>query len=385
MLALDGVARRILLCPTDITDAQAPAIRQLGEVDIILSDEDMMERTVSAVHPFSGAMPRRETEWILFTSGTSGFPKLVQHSLESLSAPIGEAAGPHHPVWSTFYDVRRYGGLQILLRALLSGGSIVLSDAEEPVADFLRRLGGCNVSHVSGTPTHWRRALMSGAMNDFMPCYVRLSGEIADQSILDRLNKTYPRASIAHAFASTEAGVVFSVNDGRAGFDPDLLEAVATRPEIRITDGTLRVRSNCLASRYLGTDKRLATDDEGFLDTGDLVVFSEGRCYFGGRREGVVNVGGQKIYPEEIEAVINRHPEVSMSRVWGRRSPITGTLVGADVMLSASGLADDFDRIRREIIEKCRSELQPEKVPAMLKLVSEIAVQSSGKIDRRDA
>src|SRR2546429_775016 len=74
------------------------------------------------------------------------------------------------------------------------------------------------VTHISGTPSHWRRALMSGAAARISPRYVRLSGEIADQGILDSLRSAFPNATVAHAFASTEAGVGFEGRDGPAGF-----------------------------------------------------------------------------------------------------------------------------------------------------------------------
>ena len=71
------------------------------------------------------------------------------------------------------------------------------------------------MTHLSGTPSHWRRALMSPEIGKISPRYVRLSGEIADQAILDSLRAMFPEASIGHAYASTEAGVAFEVNDGR--------------------------------------------------------------------------------------------------------------------------------------------------------------------------
>ena len=74
-------------------------------------------------------------------------------------------------------------------------------------------------------------------------------------------------------------------------------------------------------------------DADGFVDTGDVLELREGRYYFAGRRDGTINVGGLKVHPEEVEAVINRHPEVGMSLVRTRKSSITGGLVIADVVL----------------------------------------------------
>ena len=80
------------------------------------------------------------------------------------------------------------------------------------------------MTHLSGTPSHWRKALMTSGVAAFHPQYVRLSGEIADQAVLDALRKAFPHASIGHAFASTEAGVGFAVNDGLEGFPAAMLE-----------------------------------------------------------------------------------------------------------------------------------------------------------------
>ena len=137
-----------------------------------------------------------------------GIPKLVLHDLASLIGAIKPRVETVDTVvWATFYDIRRYGGLQIFLRAIVAGTSMILSHAGEPVTAYLARLQQNGVTHISGTPSHWRWALLSGVANIISPSYVRLSGEIADQSILDALQTTYPNAAVSHAFASTEAGV----------------------------------------------------------------------------------------------------------------------------------------------------------------------------------
>src|SRR5262249_5647600 len=158
----------------------------------------------------------------------------------------------------------------------------------------------------------WRRALMSPGVRGIAPRYVRLSGEVADQTILNMLHAFYPQAAVGHAFASTEAGVAFEVDDGHAGFPAKFLD-VPGEVEIKIEDNYLRVRSTRTAKCFLGTQPSAVEDSEGFVDTGDIVELRGDRYYFLGRRTGVINVGGLKVYPEEIEALLNRHPAIRMS------------------------------------------------------------------------
>jgi acyl-CoA synthetase (AMP-forming)/AMP-acid ligase II len=390
LIELDGIARRIVLCPPDIASAHLPAVMATAEIDAMVGDRaasdlgsDMFVSCGSSITPgASHREPQTDTEWVLLTSGTTGVPKLVRHTLATLTGamPVGTTLG-HNAVWSTFYDMRRYGGLQIFLRAMLGGGSMVLSSSLEPVGDFLARAGSRGVTHISGTPSHWRRALMSGAEHQMAPRYVRLSGEIADQAILDHLRQTYPDADIAHAFASTEAGVAFDVGDGLCGFPSGYLGRRGD-VEMRVVDGSLRIKSERNSLGYLGDGVSSPFDANGFIDTGDIVELRDGRYHFVGRRGGVINIGGRKVHPEEIEAVINRHPGVQMSVVRARKSPITGAIVVADVVATSDNAA--ADTLRHEILAACRGVLARYKVPASIRFVSAIEVAASGKLSRGD-
>ncbi len=335
LIELDGIARRIVLCPPDLPLEHLPFVVDTAAIDAIVSDRKVLELDNHHAIYFSscsrnivpgnyGRCAQHQTEWVLLTSGTTGRPKLVTHTLMSLAGAIEHNDTPGGPViWSTFYDIRRYGGLQIFLRAILTGRSLVLSSAHESTADFMARIASHGVTHISGTPSQWRRALMSPAAHAISPQYVRLSGEVADQAILNHLQSFYPQARIAHAFASTEAGVAFEVNDGFAGV-PSSVFYETPNVDMRVEDHTLRIRSARTASSYLGDHSPVLRGADGFVDTGDIVELRDGRYYFAGRRDGIINVGGLKVYPEEVEAVINRHPEVTMSRVRSKKSPVTG-------------------------------------------------------------
>ena len=394
LLELDGVARRIVLCTPDLTPELLSWVATVAECDAVATDGDVpaplsgrlaVHRMAPGLQPTSAPPDRhgdRRSEWILLTSGTTGKPKLVVHSLASLAGVLprpGAVAGG--TVWSTFYDIRRYGGLQIFLRAVIGGAPLVMSSAGEPAAEFLARAGAAGVTHISGTPSHWRKALMSGAALHLKPAYVRLSGEVADQPLLDALRAAFPQARIAHAFASTEAGVAFDVNDGLAGFPAELIDGSGGAPggvEFKIDSGTLHVRSGRNAVRYLGESPAALAGGDGFVDTGDMVEKVGDRYHFRGRRGGVINVGGLKVYPEEIESVLNADPRVQMSLVRGRRSPITGAIVVADVVLASS----EDDSVRTELLNACRRALPAHKVPAMLRFVPSLELTPAGKLVR---
>jgi len=395
LIELDGVARRLILCAPDLAVEHLPAVIADAEIDAIVTSgqldaSELGVRLHAVCHPAIAPMPeqpagRQATEWVMFTSGTTGAPKMVVHTLAGLTGAIRRNAAHDGPVvWGTFYDIRRYGGLQIFFRAIIDGGSLVLSDANEAVADHLMRLGRHGVTHVSGTPSHWRRALMSPAIGAIAPRYVRLSGEIADQAILDHLASVYPDARIGHAYASTEAGVGFEVNDGLAGFPASMIGRLPSGVDMKVEQGTLRIRSNRTALRYVGGGAAALADAEGFVDTGDIVEQRDGRCYFMGRSNGVINVGGLKVHPEEVEAVINRHPQVRMSLVRERRNPITGALVVADVVLRDDGPAVPGE-VEQEILRLCRAGLTRHKVPSAIRFVPALAVATSGKLARSPA
>lgn len=395
LVEMDGLARRIVLCPPDLVPDHFEHVIRAAEVDAIVSDapEEALPRlgppiqTLERPHspPSANAAPARETEWVLFTSGTMGAPKLVAHSLAGLTGAIPQPpAGTDRPVWATFYDIRRYGGLQILLRALTGGCTLVLSDPEEELPDHVARLARLGATHITGTPSHWRKLLMSSDAGRIAPPYVRLSGEIADQAVLDGLKAKFPQARIVHAYASTEAGVGFEVDDGLEGFPENFIR----RPgpvELRVVDGSLRIRSPRAAMGYLGPDASALADPDGFVDTGDMVELSGGRWRFVGRRNGVINVGGLKVHPEEVEAVVNRHPAVRMSLVRARRNPITGAVVTADVALVEPQLAASPEQkaaLRADIMAMCRTALPAHKAPATIRFVPDLMVTAGGKLDR---
>jgi acyl-CoA synthetase (AMP-forming)/AMP-acid ligase II len=230
---------------------------------------------------------------------------------------------------------------------------------------------------------------MNPSIDKIAPRYVRLSGEIADQAVLDALRARFTSANVGHAYATTEAGVAFDVNDGLAGFPVAYVGAIRDGVEMRIVDGSLCIRSPRTALRYLSSEHTLS-DIHGFVDTKDILEQRGDRYYFIGREDGIINVGGLKIHPEEIEAVINRHPQVRMSLARAQPSPFLGAVVVADVVLrsDASPAGNEraslhLDQLRDDILKLCRHELPRHKVPATVSFVPSLTVTAAGKLARR--
>src|SRR6516225_5982843 len=157
MLEIDGVARRVQLCPPDLSPDDGGVVVEEAGIDAIVTDRPaswlacgvgLVVTVGELLQATRRAQTERATEWLMLTSGTSGLPKIVSHTLEGLTGAIvaDGSTWAACTVWATFYDIRRYGGLQIFLRAILSGGSMVLSDPHEVLADHVARLNARGVT-----------------------------------------------------------------------------------------------------------------------------------------------------------------------------------------------------------------------------------------------
>ncbi|HTV15153.1 MAG TPA: fatty acid--CoA ligase family protein [Acidobacteriaceae bacterium] len=394
LLELDGIAARVTICTQELSLNSLASVVEATAADAIVTDlpesasgHPGIRRIVPNIDKLVSVQYDRdsqlETEWVVLTSGTMGPPKLLAHTLSSLIGAIDtNRAAPRDMVWGTLYDTRRFGGMQVFLRAAVAGCPLVLPSLSDSTADFLERAGSAGITHISGTPSQWRRVLMSRTARCIAPGYVRLSGEAVDQALLNRLRETYPQARIVHAFGSSEAGTVFEVTDGADGFPVSTLRSVPG-VDMKIESGTLRVRSGRTASRFLGKQVIPLKDAEGFVDTGDLIERRGDRYFFVGRRDGRMNVGGLKVYPEEVEAVVHRHPKVSMCRVYARENPVTGSIVIADVVLKEEESAETrIAKLEQEIRQICHDALPAHKTPAMIRVVPSLRMSPSGKMAR---
>jgi len=315
----------------------------------------------------------------LMTSGTTGRPKIVAHTLERLAGSLraqSSFAALAGARWLLTYQPSTFAGLQVMLTAVYSGGTLILPNARNPAA-FLEVAIAHEATHVSGTPTFWRSLLML-ARPGSLPWLrqATLGGEAIDQPTLDRLRSTFPQTRVTHIYASTEAGVVFSVNDGRAGFPAEWLERPVQDALLRIREGLLEVRAPRHMSGYLGGATNTPFTEDGWLRTGDRVRIDGDRVHFLGRFDALINVGGAKVDPLLVESFLLALDGVVEARVFGVANPITGFLVGAEVVLST---AEEREVARARILAECQKALPTAQVPRVLRVVDSIQTLESGK------
>jgi acyl-coenzyme A synthetase/AMP-(fatty) acid ligase len=271
--------------------------------------------------------------------------------------------------------------MQVLLSCLVGGGKIV-AFTDWTIRHMCDAVRDYAVTHMSATPTFWRAFVIAldKVSSAFALKHITLGGEVADQAILSRLRELFPNAGITHIYASTEAGALFAVRDGRAGFPAEWLESGIGGVELRLRDGILEVRSPRAMRGYVNRDRDASVTEDGWLITNDLIDIREERALFRGRADAVINVGGAKVCPEEVEAALLEHPDVVDVVVYGAANPITGATVVADVRPAADA---DQAALRRTLVQHARQRLEPYKVPRVFRFAQDIDTTDAGKKGRR--
>jgi acyl-coenzyme A synthetase/AMP-(fatty) acid ligase len=365
--ALEGWAARVDLLGT-VDDATSV------DADRIVVDDTLPSDPTRS--PADGPSPDapgtgEPTVWRLYTSGTTGAPKTVDHTLASLTRTVQRPrdGGTTRRIWGLVYEPTRLAGMQVLLQSLVNGDLLLDGASDEPLHERLRWLAEHRVDSLSATPTLWRQVLQSSDPAALPLRQITLGGEIADQLVLDALARTFPHARITHIFASTETGAAFAVNDGHEGFPSSYLSEPPRGVRLEVRDGILYVEAP-------GTS---AAGPDGFASTGDLVAVTDDRVLFLGRASGIVNVGGVKVAPEQVEAVLRAHPDVVDAVVRSRRNPFSGSILTADVVATPDAPRESLPaRLRAHVA----AELPSAHVPASVKVVAELSTSVTGKAGR---
>lgn len=381
LIALDGWASRLLVVDDSLEDSQLEKFEAKLEAAFrVTTAGDSLKVTQLDRSKQREGTGEVATEWVIPTSGTTGEPKLIAHDLESLTRSVkSPTANSAKICWGLLYSPTRFAGIQVILQALAGGSALAVPSSMSDLRNAVATLSACGCNALSATPSLWRKLAFSGLLASLDLRYVTLGGEAPDQKILDTLREHYPAATIRHIYASTEAGVGFSVSDGRIGFPVEYLQKPPPGVELKLTDqGMLLLRPARQRQKLLSGGDGLV-DVDGWITSGDLVELRGDRCYFLGRENGAINVGGQKVHPTAVEAVLLELPEVRAARIFGKPNPILGSLVAAEIVAQPEV---DTASLKQRILEHCKGRLERFQIPAMIHFVDDFDLTPAGKVKR---
>jgi long-chain acyl-CoA synthetase len=304
---------------------------------------------------------RGEPGLVLFTSGSTGEPKGALHSLTRLL----EKYRTPRPSLRTlaFLLLDHIGGINTLFHILSNGGSVVTVEDRTPdaVCASIERHG---VELLPTTPTFLNLLLISEAhsRHDLSSLkQITYGTEPMPEATLERLHALLPGVRLSQTYGLSELGILRAKSRSS---DSLWVRLGGEGVETKVVDGILKIRSSSAMLGYLNAASPF--DDEGWFDTQDEVVVDGDFFRILGRRSEIINVGGEKVYPAEVESELLRLPNVRDVVVRGEKSPILGQIVAAYFNLSEP---ETRDSLRQRVRAHCRGRLRPFQIPSRIEVV----------------
>jgi acyl-coenzyme A synthetase/AMP-(fatty) acid ligase len=310
---------------------------------------------------------------ILFSSGTTGDPKMMFHEYDKLFKILENPAKKQRSLKILlFLMFDHIGGINTLLNCLKDGSTIVIPSERTPhyIVDLIHRYG---VNILPTTPTFLNLMLISDL--DF---YVKLKSlklisygtERMPDSILKKIKASFPGVKLLQTFGTSETGILKTISKSS---DSLFFKIEDDRYEYKIVDSILYIKSNLNVSGYLNTENT-KFDSEGWYNTGDIVESdNEGYLKIVGRINEVINVGGLKVMPNEVESILMQHEGIMDCLVFGQLNPITGQMVSTKIVVDKIYFnnLNDFE-IKQDIKNHCKIKLDKYKIPAKIIFVEKL-------------
>jgi acyl-CoA synthetase (AMP-forming)/AMP-acid ligase II len=300
---------------------------------------------------------------ILFSSGSAGAPKACLLDLDSLLETTRKERKGYVTLIFLLFD--HIGGINTMINVLGHGGTAVVV-ADRAVDTVARAIGAAKVELLPTSPTFLKMLLISDAASRFDLTSLKLityGTEVMPKATLEGLHQAFPDAVLKQTYGLSEIGIV--PTRSRA---PDSLwmQIGGANVEHKIVDGLLWIRASTAMLGYLNAPSPF--DADGWLNTRDKVEVDGDFIRIIGRESELINVGGEKVHPAEVENVLLRAGNIRDVTVAARSSPVTGSVVIATVSLIE---VEDLEVLRRRLDRFCREWLEPYKVPAMFKISDE--------------
>jgi long-chain acyl-CoA synthetase len=374
----------IIVPLTDSIEAHKPEFKAIAEVQATISFQDhsaghITKSPIAVRNPLTQSLIAAGAPGlVLFSSGSTGKSKAALHNFEFL---LKKFTQPRHTfVTLTFLLLDHIGGINTLLYTLANTGTIVSIESRLP-DDVCRAIEQHRVELLPTSPTFLNLLLLSEAYrrHDLSSLKrITYGTEVMPQHVLQRLREILPQVELQQTYGLSELGILRSKSKS-----PDSLwiKVGGEGFETKIVNHMLWVRANSAMMGYLNAPSPF--DEDGWFNTGDAVEVDGEYIKILGRTSEIINVGGQKVYPVEVESVLLAMPNVGDVAVTGEHNPITGQTVVAYFNLLSP---EPLPQFRKRMREFCRERLAAYKIPSRVELVMEEQYsQRYKKMRRREA
>ena len=299
---------------------------------------------------------------LLFSSGTTGKPKVMVHNFKNIIENFTPPRKQKNLVFLLFLMFDHIGGLNTLLGCLNTGTTMVIPKDRKPstIANLIEEH---KVQVLPASPTFLSLMLMTeGVENmDFSSLKMITYGtERMPGALLERLNERMPFVKFLQTFGTSETGIIKTRSKNSSSL---YFKIVDEEVDYRIEEGELYLKTKTSIKGYRGLKSDKFSKD-GWFATGDLVdVDVDGYIKIIGRVNDIINVGGLKVFPSEVEGKINEVDGVIDSTVFSKQNAITGEMVCAKVLIA---IDKDKELVKKSIKEYCSKTLEKYKRPVKL-------------------
>lgn len=295
---------------------------------------------------------------IIYSSGSTGHPKAILHDLDRFLTKFDKPGKRLSTLAFLMFD--HIAGLDTLFYTLSAGGTLVLPESRNPNS-ILRLIQDHRVNVLPASPTFLNLLILSGDIQEFDTTDLQIityGSEPMGQLTLNRLRKEFPTVRIVQKYGTSEFGSPRS----RSRSDDSLwLQFKSDEMEYRILDGILWLRGNNAMLGYLNL--KMPVSEDGWWCTGDVVEQDGDWIRFVGRESDIIIVGGEKVYPQEVEEALLEMDCIADARVQGESQPLSGQMVVAYVNLTTPLTPKE---LRKSVRRHCNCRIENHKIPVKL-------------------
>jgi acyl-CoA synthetase (AMP-forming)/AMP-acid ligase II len=298
---------------------------------------------------------------VVFTSGTTGQGKAALFDFDVLVERYRKARPGYRTL--VFLLLDHLGGIHTMLHTLAHGGTLVISEERQPEA-VARAIERHRIELLPTTPTFLRLLVISRVLERYDLSSLRLityGTEPMPTSTLETLRRSFPGVCLKQTYGLTELGVLPTRSRASGSL---WLELGGIGCQARVVDDVLWLRSETAMLGYLNAPSPF--DEDGWYNTHDVVEVDGPYIRILGRTTELINVGGQKVYPSEVESTLLEMDSVCEATVWGEANPVTGQVVAASVTLAQP---EDLQSFERRLHHFCRGRLAAYKIPVVVEIV----------------